>query len=921
MKKLYTYLLLIIAVSLSEAAIAQSTAIKGQLSDEFNNPIANVKVVLTGTNYETLTDAAGGFTFTVPYGDYTIDIKEADYVSYSQKITASQPALDLGKIAMTAEIKKSPTESQVPTITLEEDEATESSNAGVSSALGASRDIFAAAANYTFSVAHFNERGYDDEHFTTLMNGAPMVTLTSGRSIYAWGGLNDVTRNNTTSYGLKASNYTFGGIGGSVNIDTRASRQRRQAQITYSIANRVYENRLMATYGSGLLKGGWAVSASISRRWAQEGYVEGTFYDGWSYYAGIEKIIGNHSISLNHFGVSTINGRATSAVQEAFDLTDNHYYNPLWGYQNGEKRNSAVNNIFTPLTVLSHDWKINNRSSLQTALSYQFGKEKRGNLNWYNAPNPRGDYYRKFPSFIPFGISDVPTANAVSQLEAQAIINNPALLQVNWDELYEVNSLHNETFNGVTGLRANYFLEDKVEDNHNFGFNTIYNNVLSDHYTVSGGLTYQSQSTDYYKQISDLLGADYFVDLNQFAEQSPIPGIDAAQNDLNNPNRVVRVGDKFGYNFTSDVHQSQIWAQPEYKGKSFDAFAAIQVSMTDYTRTGNYRNGVFSEISFGKSAKQKFTNTLVKGGVTYKANGRNYLFVNGAIGSTAPFFEDVFISPDVNNLTVTNPENVKLASVEGGYQYKSPKLHAQAVFYSTTMKNLSHIYHFFNDDLNSFANLAITGIDEVHNGTELAAEATVYKGLNVSAVASIGDYHYTSRQVASIAVDNISTFEALNQTVYSENFKTGTGPQSAYTLGAFYRGKKFWSAGFNVNYFDKMYVRFNPIRRTLTAVDGLSEGEQRSAILNQEELDAQVTLDVFASKSIKLNTKFSKPYRNTYIIINAGINNLLNNQDFKYSGGEQLRFDYDTHNVSKFAPKYTYAYGLNYFISLILRMN
>jgi len=82
-----------------------------------------------------------------------------------------------------------------------------------------------------------------------------------------------------------------------------------------------------------------------------------------------------------------------------------------------------------------------------------------------------------------------------------------------------------------------------------------------------------------------------------------------------------------------------------------------------------------------------------------------------------------------------------------------------------------------------------------------------------------------------------------------------------------------------------------------------------------------MTLDVHASKSFKLRTSITKPYRNQYIVINAGVNNILNNQDFIQSGNEQLRFDFDTKKANKFATKYSYAFGINYFISVILRMN
>jgi hypothetical protein len=204
---------------------------------------------------------------------------------------------------------------------------------------------------------------------------------------------------------------------------------------------------------------------------------------------------------------------------------------------------------------------------------------------------------------------------------------------------------------------------------------------------------------------------------------------------------------------------------------------------------------------------------------------------------------------------------------------------------------------------------------------ELAAEATVYKGLNLSAVASAGNYYYTSRQLATTTADNIGNASAVNETIYSENYKAGSGPQAAYTLGAFYRGKGFWNAGININYFDRMFARFSPVRRTLAAVEPLNEGSQRNSILEQEQLDGQFTVDIHASKSFRLKTKLSPAYRNTYIVVNAGVNNVLNNQDFIYSAGEQLRFDFVTKQASKFNTKYSYAFGINYFISVILRMN
>jgi len=43
---------------------------------------------------------------------------------------------------------------------------------------------------------------------------------------------------------------------------------------------------------------------------------------------------------------------------------------------------------------------INTKSSLETAVAYQFGKNKVSGLDWYNAPDPRPDYYGIFQATL-----------------------------------------------------------------------------------------------------------------------------------------------------------------------------------------------------------------------------------------------------------------------------------------------------------------------------------------------------------------------------------------------------------------------------------------------------------------------------------------------------------------------------------------
>ena len=103
-----------------------------------------------------------------------------------------------------------------------------------------------------------------------------------------WGGLNDVQRNQEFSMGISANDYTFGDLAGTNNIIMRASMYRRGGRISYASANRSYQGRVMASYSSGLLEGGWSYSVLGSRRFGENGYIDGTLYDANSFFVAVE---------------------------------------------------------------------------------------------------------------------------------------------------------------------------------------------------------------------------------------------------------------------------------------------------------------------------------------------------------------------------------------------------------------------------------------------------------------------------------------------------------------------------------------------------------------------------------------------------------------------------------------------------------
>ena len=901
----------------------ESLSVKGTVQDaETKRALADVYVSVNGTNLFVTTDSKGDFIlYNVPKGNYIVELTYPNYVPVSLNLKVETADVDLGIIQILAQPEGTTVvkEDFIPTISLADEDVDQlSDNQNISGVLTASRDVFVSAAAFTFGPARFRIRGLDSENTLVYLNGTPVNTLENGRVFWnAWGGLNEVTRIRDSDIGMGALPYSFGGIGGATTIDTRASSFRKQMSVSYASSNRTFRHRIMGTYTSGLLKGGWAFAISGSRRWAEEGYIDGTFYDAWAYFLSVDKKLGRkHSLNLTAFDAPIRRGRSTSSTQEMYDLADNNYYNPLWGFQNGEKRNSSVAHTNQPVFILRHDWNLSNKAVLTTAAAYQFGEDGNTGLDWFDAPDPRPDYYRNLPSFF------ADDSEGEAEERAALLRSSEAARQINWANLYNINrnSQLRDKYSYLLGVQpaegnwSQYILEDRRSDNQIYNIYTNYQNAVSDKFTLHFGASYQGQVIQNFKVIEDLLGGDFYLNVDRFAVRDSVANYNAQQNDLNNPSEVLKEGDKWGYNYDANIRKLDGWLQGVLTLPKLEAFVAGNVSNTQFWRTGNYRTGRFPDNSFGDSEKQDFLNYGAKAGITYKIDGRNYLYANALYMTRAPYFEEAYVSPRTRDQLVPNLTDEKVFSAEAGYYLRSPNIKGRATAYIAQFKDQIEILRFYNDLNRAFGNYIMSGLDTRHAGIEVALDVKVVAGLNLTGVAAVGQYLYTSRAVGNIYQDNVADLgrDAQNFTIYNKNFYLSGMPQSAYTMGINYRSPKFWFANVNFNYFDDIWMDFNPVRRTTDAVFNLDpESQQFRDIIDQEKVEGQFTVDFFGGKSFKFGKYF--------LFINLGVSNVLNNQNFITGGFEQLRFDTQDRDPDAYPTRYFYSFGINYFANVSLR--
>ena len=252
----------------------------------------------------------------------------------------------------------------------------------------------------------------------------------------------------------------------------------------------------------------------------------------------------------------------------------------------------------------------------------------------------------------------------------------------------------------------------------------------------------------------------------------------------------------------------------------------------------------------------------------------------------------------------------KVFATDFSYNLRLPTFRTRiSVFYSKNKDDISvrNVYIEGRSDV-GYGSYIWKGLDRVQYGYELGLDWNITPNLEYNLAAGIGNYLYANRPTIEIVSDNGVTNDT--DISYLKNYHLGGYPQSAIATGMRYNGKRYWFAGFTVNYFADIYTDIFPEKHTLDAFEGYTTEHNNYAKLTyQEKLKNGMTVDLFAGKSWKIN--------DYYIALNANVSNVFNNTDFAFTGFEQYRFDKE--NPDRFPSKYSYMYGTQFFINLNLR--
>ena len=749
------------------------------------------------------------------------------------------------------------------------------------------------ALDYNLSAVRFSRRGIASYDLTTRLNGVE-IPFIGNSAIHALQLTEERSVGNTL-----------------LRIDS-LQKEQTSAGFAFSSRGMPYSISLSSAQKLG---NNWSVAANVMAKTGRDLHIEGIFGNSLEINAVASKNWGNkHNLSMALFAKPSMRSSRLASTEEAFRLTGNRLYNPAWGFQNGKVRNSRIRREFLPTIVVGYDWQIDDKTRLDATLSIIAGIEKYSALEWYDAQTPAPDNYRYMPSYF------VDEEDVFSAVEAAWIGDNHRYTQIDFDRLIATNRVNNG--------EAIYALADRVKRTIESSARIGATSSLEKG-SISYGIEMKASNHRNYKQMRDLLGAEYTLDLDYFLLDDDSYG-NSLQNNMMTPNRRIANGDRFGYDYAIAERNIAAYATYRFLTERFNFDIAAKVGYCDIARRGFYRKELFADNSLGRSRLIKLSPYALRAKAGYLIADNH--FVEGSLASEAKPCdgEDLFLQSQYNNRTIDNPKLRSTHSAEVRYLFQKPKLSVSATLFFAADVNNTKIRHLYDDISGEYVDIVVSGSNRLRYGVEVESEYRFADHFRLNGAITAARYQYANNSLVTIYSDKSNILIANHAESRTKGLSLGNMPQVAITAGLSYYNKGWW-ANMNLNYAGLRYIEPSELMRTERVLAMAISPEEHSALMEQERLRDAFTVDLSLSKTLYLNrlskriysTKavphFEDRYPHSRLIFRVGVRNLLGSSNIVYNAYESSRLqrqklagEYIYHRQ---ASRYMYAYPRTFYAS------
>lgn len=760
---------------------------------------------------------------------------------------------------------------------------------------GDGMSLFNRISRYNFNFISYRSRGLDGRFAGSYLGNLDLSTVTAKYPDYAlYGALRVGAPYVTDAFGPSHGKWSAADAAGMTEYGMRISRARRGLSLRGSYSEQRYRAGGRLDYAGGL-GGGWYAMVKAQYRAGRDKFIAGVFSESYIFSAGVEKDFGDAgSVSIIYIGACSERGMRSWTVQEAFDLTGDNLYNPVWGWWNGRVRNARVRNDGDHIAAANYAVK-RGGTDINLSASYRAGRRSRSGFSWWDARNPYPDHYTNLPSYY----DDVEVAR---ELEEEWR-GGGGISLVDWERLVRVNA--DAGGNGAAG--DTYIIDERAEDIRSLQAAVSASARVSKEFTINYGVRAGRDASNHHKRVKNLLGAEYILDVDEYT---------GAENDIRNPGRQVTEGGRFGY----DYDMVRDWAAAFIDGsleRGRWAFGfGVGVTFASLHRDGRKESENFpGGKSFGKSRRLEFAP------YTLRVSGRYSLSPSHQITTTAfaierePAAENIFLAPGSHNTAVDDPRNVFLCGAETGYTgFLSPTVEIGAAAYYTATSHETEIYRYYDDIRGEYSLMPLRDISKRFAGVEAGVKIDITARLRLTAVASFSEYVYTSDPVADIYRDEDMSLTVDGAVSELSGLACSPSPQTMFAVSLRYSIPYSWSLEASFVHADGRYVAVNPVRRMDRIASVASSPESLAEFRNQERLPAASAVNIFVSRRFRV--------AGCDAFAGLAVNNLLGRRDMVYGGYEQMRIQADGTGINRtfspFPSKYSYCYPRSFLLTVIL---
>ena len=643
---------------------------------------------------------------------------------------------------------------------------------------------------------------------------------------------------------------------------------------------------------------GWRISAALDARSGRDMHVEGVFTNAVTAGLRLARRFGEgHELSVLCIVPPSVRGTRLSSSEEAFTLTGDRLYNPAWGWQDGRVRNSRVRRETVPLALAAYAVPLSASTSLAATLAAEAGVAKYSVLDWYDARTPMPDNYRYLPSYA---------GDRETELAWRS--NDPRFTQIDWDELIRRNRM--------AGGHAVYALEDRAERLCNLSLNALFTTDPDPRLTLRYGVALRRGTTRSYKQMRDLLGAEYVTDIDRFLVDDDTYS-NLLQNDLRHPDRTIREGGRFGYDYALTVRTASVRVQADYRSDRFRADLSAELGSGTVSRRGYYEKELFPGAqSYGRSRVMRFTPYAFRVLAGWAFTPRCYLEAALLADARIPAAEDLFYQPLYNNRTIDDSVLERTSAAELGWRLTGPVLDLQVTAFAVLTLDGTETRRYYDDMASVYCDMAVTGIGRLSCGVEAAADIRLSYRWRLSLAASAGRYKYARDPVVTVISDVDNSAVDMRAVSRMGGCETGGAPQLTAVAELAWFGTKGWGCRASAGFAGRRFVEPMPLRRTdrIAGQAGITH-EAFDAFTRQERLADAFTLDASFFKTVRFDRS-----RLTAALM---LRNLLGDADTPYGGYESLRVRRirpgDDTLYTPHATRYTYAWPRSFYLTISYR--